>query len=59
MKKTAIYARVSTTDQDYAMQVEKLREIAFDRKWEIVGEYKEKVSGAKSRDRIHSLSCIL
>ena len=59
MKKTAIYARVSTTDQDYAMQVEKLREIAFDRKWEIVGEYKEKVSGAKSREKRPQLSALL
>jgi DNA invertase Pin-like site-specific DNA recombinase len=59
MKKTAIYARVSTTDQSYEMQVEKLREIAFDRKWEIVGEYKEKVSGAKSREKRPQLSALL
>ena len=49
MNRTAIYARVSTTDQDYAMQVEELRRIASQSKWEVVGEYAEKVSGAKGR----------
>ena len=47
--RTAIYARVSTEDQSYDMQVEELRRIASQSNWEIVGEYKEKVSGGKGR----------
>ena len=49
MNRTAIYARVSTKEQDYSMQVEELRRIASQSKWEVVGEYAEKVSGAKGR----------
>ncbi len=47
--RTAIYARVSTEDQSYDMQVEELRRIASQSNWEVVGEYKEKVSGGKGR----------
>ena len=59
MNRTAIYARVSTTDQDYAMQVEELRRIASQSKWEVVGEYTEKVSGAKSRGKRPELDRLL
>jgi putative DNA-invertase from lambdoid prophage Rac len=35
----ALYARVSTTDQDASMQLRELRAYAAARGWEIVGEY--------------------
>lgn len=57
--RTAIYARVSTRDQDYEMQVEKLRKIADAQSWEIVGEYKEKVSGGKGREQRKELDKLL
>ena len=47
--RVAIYARVSTKDQSYDMQIEELRRIASQSKWEVVGEYKEVVSGGKGR----------
>ena len=59
MNRTAIYARVSTNDQDYEMQVEELRRIASQSKWEVVGEYTEKVSGAKSRGKRPELDRLL
>lgn len=42
--KVAIYARVSTVKQDYAMQVSELMEFADRSKWEVV-EYAERASG--------------
>ena len=46
--RTAIYARVSTSDQHAAMQVEELRLVAKQRGWSVVGEYiDEGVSGGK------------
>ena len=39
MKKAAIYARVSTEDQNAAMQVEELRSMCERRGWEIYNEY--------------------
>ena len=59
MNRTAIYARVSTKEQDYSMQVEELRRIASQSKWEVVGEYTEKVSGAKSRGKRPELDRLL
>lgn len=45
--RVAIYARVSTTDQSTAMQVEELRQVAAQRGWAVVGEYSDDgVSGA-------------
>ena len=37
--RTALYARVSTTDQTCEMQLRELREYAARRGWEIAGEY--------------------
>lgn len=46
--KTAIYARVSTTDQNCEMQLRELREYCARRGWEIAGEYVDTgFSGAK------------
>jgi DNA invertase Pin-like site-specific DNA recombinase len=50
MKKAAIYARVSTTDQHVESQLYDLRQLAADRGYEIVQEYKDwGVSGRKAR----------
>ncbi len=50
MKKTAIYARVSTNDQHVETQLYDLRQLAAQRGYEIVGEYTDHgVSGTKAR----------
>jgi DNA invertase Pin-like site-specific DNA recombinase len=47
--KAAIYARVSTQDQNCEMQVRELREYAGRRGWQIVGDYIDtEWSGAKA-----------
>jgi len=47
--KVALYARVSTTDQDCGMQLRELREYCQRRGWEIVGEFVDTgFSGAKA-----------
>jgi DNA invertase Pin-like site-specific DNA recombinase len=47
--RTALYARVSTTDQTCEMQLRELREYAARRGWEIAGEYVDTGwSGAKA-----------
>ena len=47
--KAAIYARVSTSDQNCEMQLRELREYAHRRGWEIGGEYVDTGwSGAKA-----------
>jgi DNA invertase Pin-like site-specific DNA recombinase len=49
-KRCAIYARVSTSDQDPTMQLDELRAYAERRGWSIVGEFVDKgESGAKDR----------
>ena len=48
MKKICIYARVSTKGQDYQRQLSELREYASRMNYEVVKEFTEKVSGAKS-----------
>ena len=48
MKKVCIYARVSTQGQDYQRQLTELREYASRMNYEIVREFSEKISGAKS-----------
>ena len=48
MKKVCIYARVSTQGQDYQRQLSELREYASRMNYEIVREFSEKISGAKS-----------
>ena len=47
--RAAIYARVSTTDQNCELQLAELREYALRREWEIVGEFVDTGwSGAKA-----------
>lgn len=46
--KVVIYARVSTISQDYQRQLSELREYASRMNYEVVKEFTEKVSGAKS-----------
>ena len=48
MKKVCIYARVSTQEQDYQRQLSELREYASRMNYEVVKEFSEKISGAKS-----------
>ena len=48
MAKVVIYARVSTAGQDYERQLVELREYARKMEYEVVMEFCEKVSGAKS-----------
>ncbi len=49
MKKAAIYARVSTEDQNAAMQVDELRDMCKRRGWELYNEYIDGgVSGTKT-----------
>lgn len=68
--KVAIYARVSTTDQNCDMQLNELREYATRRKWELAGQYVDTGwSGAKASrpqlDRLmadaklHVFDCVL
>src|SRR5208282_3649674 len=50
MKKAAIYARVSTTDQHVESQLYDLRQLAADRGFEVVQEYQDwGISGRKAR----------
>lgn len=44
----AIYARVSTTDQDCEMQLAELRGLAARSGWVVSGEYVDTISGAKA-----------
>jgi DNA invertase Pin-like site-specific DNA recombinase len=48
-KSIAIYARVSTADQHPETQLLDLRQMAKQRGYEIVHEYTDMISGAKSR----------
>ena len=48
-KRIAIYARVSTTDQHSETQLFDLRQMAKQRGYEVVHEYTDIISGAKSR----------
>ena len=43
--KVALYARVSTQDQDETAQLPRLREAAAARGWEVAGEYTDEASG--------------
>jgi DNA invertase Pin-like site-specific DNA recombinase len=49
MKRAAIYLRVSTADQHPETQLYDLRELAAQRGFEIAGEYRDQISGAKAR----------
>lgn len=46
--KVIIYARVSTSVQDYTRQLEELRDYANKMGYEVIQEFQEKISGAKS-----------
>ena len=48
--KVAIYARVSTADQNYEGQLEELHALAERSGWEVVDVYSEKISGTKATD---------
>ena len=48
-KRAALYTRVSTADQNVAMQVNDLRQLAAQRGYMIVEEYSDVISGARSR----------
>lgn len=48
--RVAIYARVSTTDQNCALQLKELRDYCKRRDWELAGEYVDTgISGTKAR----------
>jgi DNA invertase Pin-like site-specific DNA recombinase len=49
MKRAALYARVSSPDQNLQMQLLDLRPLAAARGFEIVGEYCDKISGTKAK----------
>jgi DNA invertase Pin-like site-specific DNA recombinase len=49
MKRAALYMRVSTVDQHPETQLHDLRGLAAQRGFEIVGEYVDKISGAKAK----------
>jgi DNA invertase Pin-like site-specific DNA recombinase len=49
MKRAALYARVSSPDQNLQMQYLDLRPLAVARGFEIVGEYCDKISGTKAK----------
>ncbi len=46
--KAAIYARVSTTDQNAELQIRELSDYATKQGWEAVATYQDTVSGAKA-----------
>jgi DNA invertase Pin-like site-specific DNA recombinase len=52
MKRAAVYCRVSTSDQHPETQLYDLREMAKQWGYEIVSEYTDVISGAKSKRRI-------
>ena len=45
--RVVIYARVSTSSQDYTRQITELRNYAWKQNYEIVKEFSEKISGGK------------
>lgn len=59
MKKVCIYARVSTQGQDYQRQLSELREYASRMNYEVVREFSEKISGAKSVAECQALTELL
>src|ERR1700746_2508266 len=48
-KRAALYSRISTGDQHAETQLYDLRELAKQRRYEIVHEYTDTISGAKSK----------
>lgn len=57
--KVIIYARVSTTVQDYTRQLDELREYANKMNYEVVKEFQEKISGAKSVAERNAMNSLL
>ena len=57
--KVIIYARVSTTVQDYTRQLDELREYANKMDYEVVKEFQEKISGAKSVAERNAMNLLL
>ena len=57
--KVIIYARVSTTIQDYTRQLEELREYANKMGYEVIQEFQEKISGAKSVAERNAMNSLL
>ena len=57
--KVIIYARVSTTIQDYTRQLEELREYAKKMNYEVIKEFQEKISGAKSITERNAMNSLL
>jgi DNA invertase Pin-like site-specific DNA recombinase len=49
MERVALYLRVSTSDQDCAMQESELRDYCQRRQWEVCEVYQDVMSGAKDR----------
>lgn len=59
MKRVVIYARVSTSSQDYDRQISDLREYAKKMDYIVVKEFSEKISGAKKVAEREQLSELL
>lgn len=59
MKRVVIYARVSTSSQDYDRQISDLREYAKRMDYNVVKEFSEKISGAKKVAEREQLSELL
>lgn len=57
--KVIIYARVSTSTQDYERQLDELRSYSKRMGYEVVKEFSEKISGAKKVEEREALSDLL
>ena len=57
--KAIIYARVSTSAQDYERQLDELRSYSKRMGYEVVKEFSEKISGAKKVEERDALSDLL
>ncbi|MBD5336413.1 MAG: recombinase family protein [Bacteroides sp.] len=57
--KVVIYARVSTSSQDYDRQLHDLREYASRQGYEVVREFSEKISGAKKVEERQAMTELL
>ncbi|NKB38182.1 MAG: helix-turn-helix domain-containing protein [Gammaproteobacteria bacterium] len=58
-KRIALYTRVSTAHQNDSMQLDELRSLCERSNWQIVSEYREKISGTKSVDERAALKSLL
>ena len=57
--KAIIYARVSTSTQDYERQLDELRSYSKRMGYEVVKEFSEKISGAKKVEEREALTDLL